>query len=182
MYSSTQELYSYSPEIPQQTRENIFGSQHNTYRSIQPNNFNSQTSTFRNQQMRERMYINEHLENEEEEPVTQQIINENVGVDVNNIPVVENRGVQRPKYSYLNPSEKLKSTLKYYFITLIVPLIIFVLLFVIFSLDIVKENIFKILNISEESDQSVSICVCALYGLIIGIVYTILIKVLERFI
>ena len=48
--------------------------------------------------------------------------------------------------------------------------------------DKVKESIFNILHIQEDSDQSVSICVCALYGLLIGIVYTLLIKILERFV
>ena len=184
MYSSTQELYSYTSDIPQQTREGISGSQYNSYGNIQSNGFNSQMSKFRYQPNKERTYITEHLENEEEEPIEQQINNNgNVGNVVNNIPIVdETMGVQRVKNIYLSPSEKLKSTMKYYFITLIVPLIIFVLLFVIFSLDFVKESIFGILHIQEDSDQSVSICVCALYGLIIGVVYTLIIKILERFV
>ena len=188
MYSSAQELYSYTTDIPQQNREGISGSQYSNYGSVQPNGFNPQMSKFRyHQSNNERTYITEHLENEEEEPIEQQINNNgnvgNVSNVVNNIPIVdETMGVQRVKSTYLSPTEKLKNTMKYYFITLIVPLIIFVLLFVIFSLDFVKESIFGILHIQEDSDQSVSICVCALYGLIIGIVYTLLIKILERFV
>lgn len=197
MYSSNEELYSYTPEIPQQ--QNMKNGMYNGMSGTQQNNFNNyrQDPNFSNQLqfLKQRgikqMYNVEHLENTDTgDNLDTDIQNTNATntintINVGNIPIIpDNIQEQKkyPGYRFSSPSEKLKSTMKYYFITLIVPLIIFVLLFVIFSLDFVKESIFNILHIQEDSDQSVSICVCALYGLLIGIVYTLLIKILERFV
>lgn len=77
-------------------------------------------------------------------------------------------------------NDKIIEFFKYYFITFIIPLIVFVFVFVIFSIDFVKDSIFKILNIENTDGDNISLAICILYGLIIGIVYMIGIKIIEK--
>lgn len=96
--------------------------------------------------------------------------------EMNNLNMVKQQNVT---YSM---NDKIIEFLKYYFFTFIIPLIVFVFVFVIFSLDFVKNFIFNILNLQDTDDQTISLTMCILYGLIIGIVYMIGIKIIERFI
>ena len=96
--------------------------------------------------------------------------------EMNNLNMVNQQNVT---YSM---NDKIIEFLKYYFFTFIIPLIVFVFVFVIFSLDFVKDFIFNILNLQDTDDQTISLTMCILYGLIIGIVYMIGIKIIERFI
>ena len=96
--------------------------------------------------------------------------------EMNNLNLVKQQNVT---YSM---NDKIIEFLKYYFFTFIIPLIVFVFVFVIFSLDFVKDFIFNILNLQDTDDQTISLTMCILYGLIIGIVYMIGIKIIERFI
>lgn len=96
--------------------------------------------------------------------------------EMNNLNMVNQQNVT---YSM---NDKIIEFLKYYFFTFIIPLIVFVFVFVIFSLDFVKDFIFNILKLQDTDDQTISLTMCILYGLIIGIVYMIGIKIIERFI
>ena len=96
--------------------------------------------------------------------------------EMNNLNMVNQQNVT---YSM---NDKFIEFLKYYFFTFIIPLIVFVFVFVIFSLDFVKDFIFNILKLQDTDDQTISLTMCILYGLIIGIVYMIGIKIIERFI
>lgn len=96
--------------------------------------------------------------------------------EMNNLNMVNQQNVT---YSM---NDKIIEFLKYYFFTFIIPLIVFVFVFVIFSLDFVKDFIFNILKLQDTDDQTISLTICILYGLIIGIVYMIGIKIIERFI
>ena len=96
--------------------------------------------------------------------------------EMNNLNMVNQQNVT---YSM---NDKIIEFLKYYFFTFIIPLIVFVFVFVIFSLDFVKDFIFNILKLQDTDDQNISLTICILYGLIIGIVYMIGIKIIERFI
>lgn len=96
--------------------------------------------------------------------------------EMNNLNMVNQQNVT---YSM---NDKIIEFLKYYFFTFIIPLIVFVFVFVVFSLDFVKDFIFNILKLQDTDDQTISLTICILYGLIIGIVYMIGIKIIERFI
>ncbi len=96
--------------------------------------------------------------------------------EMNNLNMVNQQNVT---YSM---NDKIIEFLKYYFFTFIIPLVVFVFVFVIFSLDFVKDFIFDILKLQDTDDQTISLTMCILYGLIIGIVYMIGIKIIERFI
>ena len=96
--------------------------------------------------------------------------------EMNNLNMVNQQNVT---YSM---NDKIIEFLKYYFFTFIIPLVVFVFVFVIFSLDFVKDFIFNILKLQDTDDQTISLTICILYGLIIGIVYMIGIKIIERFI
>lgn len=96
--------------------------------------------------------------------------------EMNNLNMVNQQNVT---YSM---NDKIIEFLKYYFFTFIIPLIVFVFVFVVFSLDFVKDFIFNILQLQDTDDQTISLTMCILYGLIIGIVYMIGIKIIERFI
>lgn len=96
--------------------------------------------------------------------------------EMNNLNMVNQQNVT---YSM---NDKIIEFLKYYFFTFIIPLIVFVFVFVVFSLDFVKDFIFNILKLQDTDDQTISLTMCILYGLIIGIVYMIGIKIIERFI
>ena len=96
--------------------------------------------------------------------------------EMNNLNMVNQQNIT---YSM---NDKIIEFLKYYFFTFIIPLIVFVFVFVIFSLDFVKDFIFNIFNLQDTDDQTISLTMCILYGLIIGIVYMIGIKIIERFI
>ena len=96
--------------------------------------------------------------------------------EMNNLNMVNQQNVT---YSM---NDKIIEFLKYYFFTFIIPLVVFVFVFVIFSLDFVKDFIFDILKLQDTDDQTISFTLCILYGLIIGIVYMIGIKIIERFI
>lgn len=96
--------------------------------------------------------------------------------EMNNLNMVNQQNVT---YSM---NDKIIEFLKYYFFTFIIPLIVFVFVFVIFSLDFVKDFIFNILKLQDTDDQTISLTMCILYGVIIGIVYMIGIKIIERFI
>lgn len=96
--------------------------------------------------------------------------------EMNNLNMVNQQNVT---YSM---NDKIIEFLKYYFFTFIIPLIVFVFVFVVFSLDFVKDFIFDILKLQDTDDQTISLTMCILYGLIIGIVYMIGIKIIERFI
>ena len=96
--------------------------------------------------------------------------------EMNNLNMVKQQNVT---YSM---NDKIIEFLKYYFFTFIIPLIVFVFVFVVFSLDFVKDFIFNILKLQDTDDQNISLTICILYGLIIGIVYMIGIKIIERFI
>lgn len=96
--------------------------------------------------------------------------------EMNNLNMVNQQNVT---YSM---NDKIIEFLKYYFFTFIIPLIVFVFVFVIFSLDFVKDFIFNILKLQDTDDQTISLTMFILYGLIIGIVYMIGIKIIERFI
>lgn len=96
--------------------------------------------------------------------------------EMNNLNMVNQQNIT---YSM---NDKIIEFLKYYFFTFIIPLIVFVFVFVIFSLDFVKDFIFNILKLQDTDDQTISLTMCILYGLIIGIVYMIGIKIIERFI
>ena len=96
--------------------------------------------------------------------------------EMNNLNMVKQQNVT---YSM---NDKIIEFLKYYFFTFIIPLIVFVFVFVVFSLDFVKDFIFNILKLQDTDDQTISLTMCILYGLIIGIVYMIGIKIIERFI
>ena len=96
--------------------------------------------------------------------------------EMNNLNMVNQQNVT---YSM---NDKIIEFLKYYFFTFIIPLIVFVFVFVVFSLDFVKDFIFNILKLQDSDDQTISLTMCILYGLIIGIVYMIGIKIIERFI
>lgn len=96
--------------------------------------------------------------------------------EMNNLNMVNQQNVT---YSM---NDKIIEFLKYYFFTFIIPLVVFVFVFVIFSLDFVKDFIFNILKLQDTDDQTISLTMCILYGLIIGIVYMIGIKIIERFI
>ena len=96
--------------------------------------------------------------------------------EMNNLNMVNQQNVT---YSM---NDKIIEFLKYYFFTFIIPLIVFVFVFVVFSLDFVKDFIFNILKLQDTDDQPISLTMCILYGLIIGIVYMIGIKIIERFI
>ena len=96
--------------------------------------------------------------------------------EMNNLNMVNQQNIT---YS---TNDKIIEFLKYYFFTFIIPLIVFVFVFVVFSLDFVKDFIFNILKLQDTDDQTISLTMCILYGLIIGIVYMIGIKIIERFI
>lgn len=96
--------------------------------------------------------------------------------EMNNLNMVNQQNIT---YSM---NDKIIEFLKYYFFTFIIPLIVFVFVFVVFSLDFVKDFIFNILKLQDTDDQTISLTICILYGLIIGIVYMIGIKIIERFI
>lgn len=96
--------------------------------------------------------------------------------EMNNLNMVNQQNVT---YSM---NDKIIEFLKYYFFTFIIPLVVFVFVFVVFSLDFVKDFIFNILKLQDTDDQTISLTMCILYGLIIGIVYMIGIKIIERFI
>lgn len=96
--------------------------------------------------------------------------------EMNNLNMVNQQNVT---YSM---NDKIIEFLKYYFFTFIIPLIVFVFVFVVFSLDFVKDFIFDILKLQDTDEQTISLTMCILYGLIIGIVYMIGIKIIERFI
>lgn len=96
--------------------------------------------------------------------------------EMNNLNMVNQQNIT---YSM---NDKIIEFLKYYFFTFIIPLIVFVFVFVVFSLDFVKDFIFNILKLQDTDDQTISLTMCILYGLIIGIVYMIGIKIIERFI
>lgn len=96
--------------------------------------------------------------------------------EMNNLNMVNQQNIT---YSM---NDKIIEFLKYYFFTFIIPLVVFVFVFVIFSLDFVKDFIFNILKLQDTDDQTISLTMCILYGLIIGIVYMIGIKIIERFI
>ena len=96
--------------------------------------------------------------------------------EMNNLNMINKQNVT---YSM---NDKIIEFLKYYFFTFIIPLVVFVFVFVIFSLDFVKDFIFNILKLQDTDDQTISLTICILYGLIIGIVYMIGIKIIERFI
>lgn len=96
--------------------------------------------------------------------------------EMNNLNMVNQQNVT---YSM---NDKIIEFLKYYFFTFIIPLVVFVFVFVVFSLDFVKDFIFDILKLQDTDDQTISLTICILYGLIIGIVYMIGIKIIERFI
>lgn len=96
--------------------------------------------------------------------------------EINNLNMVNQQNVT---YSM---NDKIIEFLKYYFFTFIIPLVVFVFVFVVFSLDFVKDFIFNILKLQDTDDQTISLTMCILYGLIIGIVYMIGIKIIERFI
>ena len=96
--------------------------------------------------------------------------------EMNNLNMVNQQNIT---YSM---NDKIIEFLKYYLFTFIIPLIVFVFVFVIFSLDFVKDFIFNILKLQDTDDQTISLTMCILYGLIIGIVYMIGIKIIERFI
>ena len=94
--------------------------------------------------------------------------------EMNNLNMVNQQNVT---YSM---NDKIIEFLKYYFFTFIIPLIVFVFVFVVFSLDFVKDFIFNILKLQDTDDQTISLTMCILYGLIIGIVYMIGIKIIEK--
>lgn len=96
--------------------------------------------------------------------------------EMNNLNMVKQQNIT---YSM---NDKIIEFLKYYFFTFIIPLVVFVFVFVVFSLDFVKDFIFNILKLQDTDDQTISLTMCILYGLIIGIVYMIGIKIIERFI
>lgn len=96
--------------------------------------------------------------------------------EMNNLNMIKQQNVT---YSM---NDKVVEFLKYYFFTFVIPLIVFVFVFVIFSLDFVKDFIFNILKLQDSEDQNISLTLCILYGLIIGVVYMIGIKIIERFI
>ena len=96
--------------------------------------------------------------------------------EMNNLNMVNQQNIT---YSM---NDKIIEFLKYYFFTFIIPLIVFVFVFVVFSLDFVKDFIFNILKLQDTDDQTISLTMYILYGLIIGIVYMIGIKIIERFI
>lgn len=96
--------------------------------------------------------------------------------EMNNLNMVNQQNIT---YSM---NDKIIEFLKYYFFTFIIPLVVFVFVFVVFSLDFVKDFIFNILKLQDTDDQTISLTMCILYGLIIGIVYMIGIKIIERFI
>ena len=96
--------------------------------------------------------------------------------EMNNLNMVNQQNIT---YSM---NDKIIEFLKYYFFTFIIPLVVFVFVFVVFSLDFVKDFIFNILKLQDTDDQTLSLTMCILYGLIIGIVYMIGIKIIERFI
>lgn len=168
MFSPNQELYNYSSDIQQQMpRDQMM--------------FNHQQLGNGNNQAYRKHYSEfvEHLENEDAMQA-QQAMQGQQQIPQQQIP----QQIQDPEQNQniiSNPSKQLKEIAKYYLITLIVPLLLFVVIFVIFSLDFVKDPIFKFLNI-QTNEEGVSIFACVLYGLIIGAVYLLFIKIIDRFI
>lgn len=152
MLSDNQDLYSYNPDIQELQQP----SQQSQDQRLENQNINfphyQQSSLSFNKSLSE-------FQNE-----------------MNNLNMVNQQNVT---YSM---NDKIIEFLKYYFFTFIIPLIVFVFVFVVFSLDFVKDFIFNILKLQDTDDQTISLTMCILYGLIIGIVYMIGIKIIERFI
>ena len=77
--------------------------------------------------------------------------------EMNNLNMVNQQNIT---YSM---NDKIIEFLKYYFFTFIIPLIVFVFVFVVFSLDFVKDFIFNILKLQDTDDQTISLTMCILY-------------------
>lgn len=80
------------------------------------------------------------------------------------------------------PIEKIKGIMFHNLLYFLLPLIIFVIIFVLFSLDFVRDEIFGILHFDliDESDNSTALTYCIIYGLIIGFVYLVSIKIYKN--
>ena len=153
MLSNNQDIYSYNPDIQDLQQP----SQQNQVPRLENQNIN-----FPPNYQQSSLSFNKSLNEFQNE--------------MNNLNMVKQQNVT---YSM---NDKIIEFLKYYFFTFIIPLIVFVFVFVIFSLDFVKDFIFNILKLQDTDDQTISLTMCILYGLIIGIVYMIGIKIIERFI
>lgn len=153
MLSNNQDLYSYNPDIQDLQQP----SQQNQDPILENQNIN-----FPPNYQQSSLSFNKSLSEFQNE--------------MNNLNMVKQQNVT---YSM---NDKIIEFLKYYFFTFIIPLIVFVFVFVVFSLDFVKDFIFNILQLQDTDDQTISLTMCILYGLIIGIVYMIGIKIIERFI
>ena len=153
MLSNNQDLYSYNPDIQDLQQPS---------QQIQDPRLENQNINFPPNYQQSSLSFNKSLSEFQNE--------------MNNLNMVNQQNVT---YSM---NDKIIEFLKYYFFTFIIPLIVFVFVFVIFSLDFVKDFIFNILKLQDTDDQTISLTMCILYGLIIGIVYMIGIKIIERFI
>lgn len=112
---------------------------------------------------------------------------------INNLELPKVLNLQEPqvilnKESFNNeqlkasPTDKIKGIIKYNVLYFIIPLIIFVIIFVLFSLDFIRYEIFGILHFDliDESDNSTALTYCIIYGLIIGFVYLVSIKIYKN--
>lgn len=79
------------------------------------------------------------------------------------------------------PTDKIKNLLFYYLMNFFIPLMLFIIIFVIFSLDFVKDGIFNIIPLNEVDEDGASpLSACIVYGLIIGVVFLLTFKLYNR--